>query len=257
MKSLNPIQREAEKKALLRRLFTGAFIMLAFALVFTLFYAFSMNKNKVSFDFDDVNLVQLQDPQENSELAVVETSIGTFEFVLYRDYAPKTVEKFVDRANAGEYNGKYINVVQDSVYFIAGGDIDGNYDGEQSKKDLIENEVTPDLWPFKGAICSISAKDGYGGFRIIGVNSIEFTEEFTDEMRAIDGNPEILEGFIENGGVPNFSQQYTVFGQVVSGMDVFEAITKVAVNNEDDLKPVEDIQIISVTIGEYHSEAAE
>ena len=210
-----------------------------------------MKKNKVSFDFENVNLVQLQEPQEGQEMAIVKTSLGDFSFVLYRDYAPNTVAKFVDRVNAGEYENRYVNVVQDGVYFIAGGDIDGNYEGEKKKSDLIKNEYSADLWPFKGAICSISAKDGYGGFRFIGVNSVEYTEEFIGEMRSVGGNEDILNGFIDNGGVPNFSQQYTVFGQVVSGMDVFEAISKVAVTDEKNLKPAEDVIIYSITMDEY------
>lgn len=256
MESYNPIQRAAQRKALLKRCMTGAFILMAFAIVFSVFYAFTFaGESGPSFDYENVNLVQLQEPEEGTECAIVETTLGTFEFILYREYAPNTVAKFVDRANAGEYNGKYVNVVQNGVYFIAGGDENGAYDGEKSKKDLIENEYTPDLWPFKGAICSISAKEGYGGMRMMGVNSVEFTEEFIDEMRAIEGNQDILNGFIDNGGIPNFSQQYTIFGQVVRGMDVFEAVTKVAVNNEEELKPVEPVQIISVTISEYKKDA--
>ncbi len=251
MNEYNPIQRQAEKRALIKRLVTGVVLLTVIAIVFTVFYALAMKKNKVSFDFENVNLVQLQEPQEGQEMAIVKTSLGDFSFVLYRDYAPNTVARFVDRVNAGEYENRYVNVVQDGVYFIAGGDIDGNYEGEKKKSDLIKNEYSADLWPFKGAICSISAKDGYGGFRFIGVNSVEYTEEFIGEMRSVGGNEDILNGFIDNGGVPNFSQQYTVFGQVVSGMDVFEAISKVAVTDEKNLKPAEDVIIYSITMGEY------
>ena len=44
------------------------------------------------------------------------------------------------------------------------------------------------------------------------------------------------------GGTPHLDGQYTVFGEVVSGLDVVEAIQQVATDTND--RPVEDVQII-------------
>ena len=44
------------------------------------------------------------------------------------------------------------------------------------------------------------------------------------------------------GGTPHLDGQYTVFGEVVSGLDVVEAIQQVATDTND--RSVEDVQII-------------
>jgi peptidyl-prolyl cis-trans isomerase B (cyclophilin B) len=48
------------------------------------------------------------------------------------------------------------------------------------------------------------------------------------------------------GGTPHLDGQYTVFGEIVEGMDVVEAIQGVAVDKND--RPLEDIRILKVTV---------
>ena len=59
----------------------------------------------------------------------------------------------------------------------------------------------------------------------------------------------------EKGGVPNFSQQMTVIGQIYSGMDVAEKLAQLETNDIGVYKfPKEDVLINSVTISTYSSE---
>lgn len=48
------------------------------------------------------------------------------------------------------------------------------------------------------------------------------------------------------GGTPHLDGQYTVFGEVVSGMDVIEKIEKSQTNSQD--RPLDDIRIISMKV---------
>ncbi|NND14826.1 MAG: peptidylprolyl isomerase [Eudoraea sp.] len=48
------------------------------------------------------------------------------------------------------------------------------------------------------------------------------------------------------GGIPHLDQNYTVFGEVVTGMDVVDSIAKVKTNDRD--RPVEDVRIISARL---------
>ncbi|MFC7357363.1 peptidylprolyl isomerase [Jejudonia soesokkakensis] len=48
------------------------------------------------------------------------------------------------------------------------------------------------------------------------------------------------------GGTPHLDQNYTVFGEVVDGLEVIDAIAKVETNNLD--RPLDDVRIISVRI---------
>ena len=44
------------------------------------------------------------------------------------------------------------------------------------------------------------------------------------------------------GGTPHLDGQYTVFGEVVSGLDVVDAIQQVTTDTND--RPIEDVRII-------------
>lgn len=59
-------------------------------------------------------------------------------------------------------------------------------------------------------------------------------------------NAEIAKDYATVGGTPNLDGQYTVFGEVLEGMDVVEKMQNAATDRND--RPVEDIKIISARI---------
>lgn len=58
--------------------------------------------------------------------------------------------------------------------------------------------------------------------------------------------PEQVEAYTTVGGTPHLDGAYTVFGEVVEGMDVVDSIQKVKTNRSD--RPEEDIVIKKVTV---------
>ncbi len=58
--------------------------------------------------------------------------------------------------------------------------------------------------------------------------------------------PEQIEAYSTVGGTPFLDNQYTVYGEVVEGMDVVAAIEQVATGAGD--RPVEDVRIVKATV---------
>lgn len=57
---------------------------------------------------------------------------------------------------------------------------------------------------------------------------------------------EMIDAYTTVGGAPHLDGQYTVFGEVISGMDTIEKIEKVARDRND--RPLEDVRILSMKV---------
>lgn len=85
--------------------------VLAGIITVTAFSGCSMLGNQTTnalgtYDFTQMDLVQLNKPSEGQDVAVIETNLGTITAVLYAEFAPKTVANFKKRAEEGFYDGK-------------------------------------------------------------------------------------------------------------------------------------------------------
>jgi len=162
------------------------------------------------------------------EIAVVETSMGTFEILLYRADAPKTVENFVRLSQKGYYNGIIFHRVAKG-FVIQTGDPTGTGSGGRSiwGKEF-EDELNPD---------TPSYKEGY----VKGVVA----------MANRGPNTNTSQFFILLNDAPRLPHNYTIFGKVVKGMDVVERIGQVPITPQlgpNDGRPLKNIVIKKITI---------
>ena len=211
-----------------------------------------------TYDFTQMNLVQLDKPAEGQDVVVIETNVGTLTAVLYTEYAPNTVANFKKRAEEGFYDGKPFFALQKGIYAITGASNDEGTEGVTEDGKFIQNECSVDLWPFKGAMLAYSGNQGYADSRFFFTGAIEITEDNKAELRGYTNQEtsaqvipdELINAFEKRGSVPGFGGSYTVFGQVINGFDVLD---KILWTDSDDKnkKPLEELKIIKVTMDTY------
>ena len=144
--------------------------VLAGIITVTAFSGCSMLGNQTTnalgtYDFTQMDLVQLNKPSEGQDVAVIETNLGTITAVLYAEFAPKTVANFKKRAEEGFYDGKPFFALQKGIYAITGASNDEGTEGVTDDGKFIENECSVNLWPFKGALLGYSSQQGYSDSR--------------------------------------------------------------------------------------------
>lgn len=156
----------------------------------------------------------------------METNKGNIELELNTNIAPKTVENFLKLTNAGFYNGvKFHRVIKD--FMIQTGD-------PQSKDDKLMN-----AW-------------GTGG------PGYKFDDEITDAATYKTGYKRGVLAMANSGANTNGSQffimhkdvplppNYTIFGKVISGIEVVDLIANVKTAGAD--RPVEAVVINKITV---------
>jgi len=142
----------------------------------------------------------LREPEVN-EIAVLETSLGVIEIELDRGEAPVTVDNFVAYVEEGFYDGLVFHRVIRGFMIQGGGfQPDGTW---KEGHDPIGNEARNGLKNERGAIAMARTSDPDSATSQFFINTVK--------NRGLDyPNPD--------------GHGYAVFGRVVEGMDVVDAI---------------------------------
>ncbi len=94
-------------------------------------------------------------------------------------------------------------------------------------------------------IRSLQAKGDTAALRVLQEKLIAETEA-TVAAHPLTLTPEMEQEYVNVGGTPHLDGTYTVFGEVLEGMDVIDKIEKVETDSAD--RPVEDVKIISMEV---------
>lgn len=149
----------------------------------------------------------------------IETNKGTIVFETYDVDAPKTVQNFVTLAEKGFYNGLIFHrVIKD--FMIQGGDPTGTGMGGPGYK--FEDELNPSAPSYKA---------GYARGVVAMANS--------------GPNTNGSQFFIMHKDVP-LPHNYSIFGKVISGIEVVDAIASTNTNPSD--RPIADVIMSKVTV---------
>ena len=207
--------------------------------------AYAINNPNASFP-------QLTTDIADNEAAVkIKTSQGDITIKLFPEEAPLAVENFLSHAKEGYYDGIIFHRVING-FMIQGGDPEGNGTGGQSiwagKDDSIDagngfkNEISAFLYNIRGALAMANAgADTNGSQFFINQNPADASGQLSSGKTP----GKIIEAY-KNGGNPSLDGGYTVFGQVIEGMDVVDKIASSETDSND--KPTSDITINSIEI---------
>jgi cyclophilin family peptidyl-prolyl cis-trans isomerase len=136
---------------------------------------------------------------------VIETDHGTIEIALDEAKAPKTVENFLSYVDAKHYDGTIFHRVIKG-FMAQGGGYDESYE-KRPVRDPVQNEADNGLKNTRGTVAMARTSDPHSATAQFFVNLVD-------------------NGFLDHSEKSASGWGYTVFGNVVRGMDVVDAIAK-------------------------------
>jgi cyclophilin family peptidyl-prolyl cis-trans isomerase len=201
-----------------------------------------------------------QTPNSSSRTLVeVRTELGTMVIALYNE-TPEHRDNFLKLVREGAYNGLLFHQVIKG-FIIQGGDPDsrdakpGEALGMGGADHTLPAEIVPGLVHTRGALAAVRSGVGVNpekrsnAMQFYIVDGRTYTAEELDRVAqrsARLGEPvtytqENKLAYARDGGAPQLDGAYTVFGQVVDGEAVIDAIVAVACDGRD--RPMEDIRM--------------
>jgi cyclophilin family peptidyl-prolyl cis-trans isomerase len=159
--------------------------------------------------------------KNNMHIITIQTNMGAIKFQTYDADAPKTVQNFITLANKGFYNNLIFHRVIKG-FMIQGGDPNGNGAGGPGYQ--FEDELNPSTDSYKA---------GYKKGIVAMANA------------GPDTNGSQFFIMLEDYSLPN---NYTIFGKVIEGQNVVDAIGAAKTDSND--KPLTPVAMESVAVQE-------
>jgi cyclophilin family peptidyl-prolyl cis-trans isomerase len=163
-----------------------------------------------------------------AEIVVMETSMGAIEIEMYRNDAPRTVDNFVKLTEQKYFDGVTFHRVAKGFVIQAGDPTGTGSGGKSIYGSTFEDELNP---------AAPSFRTGYVRGTVAMANS--------------GPNTNTSQFFIVLQDAPRLPKAYTIFGRVVSGMDVVDKIGAVEITpgmGANDGRPKSDVTILSARV---------
>mgnify|MGYP003466616491 FL=1 len=205
--------------------------------------------------------VEAPTPQENKEetkeittMVLISTNYGDMKAILYNE-TPLHRDNFIKLVKEGYYDGTLFHRVIDG-FMIQGGDPDSKTAkpkqmlGQGGPGYTIPAEFKQELIHKKGALAAarmgdnVNPQKASSGSQFYIAQGKRYTSEELNMLQARMGkqfNQTQKDAYVNEGGVPFLDYEYTVFGQVIEGLEVIDKIAKVQKDRYD--RPVEDVKM--------------
>lgn len=190
---------------------------------------------------------------------LIKTSLGDITIALYNE-TPLHRDNFIKLVNEKYYDGVLFHRIIQG-FMIQTGDPEsksakpGQMLGNGGPGYTIPAEFVPGLIHKRGAVAAARMGDQVNpmkessGSQFYIVDGKTFPYEQLEMMRTLDGQPftqSQKSTYSSIGGAPHLDGAYTVFGEVVSGLEVVDKIAAQTKDQRD--RPLTDISIVEVTI---------
>ncbi len=192
---------------------------------------------------------QAKKKKSKETLVRIETNKGNMTLKLYDDI-PHHSENFKKLIEEGFYDGTLFHrVIPD--FMIQGGDPDsknaseGQMLGSGDIGYKVPAELTPTRIHKRGALAMArdnNPEKASSGCQFYIVEGKTYTEDVLRDIARKNGQeytPEQIQTYVTEGGTPFLDMNYTVFGELVEGWDVLDAISTVP--RDANNRPTEDI----------------
>jgi cyclophilin family peptidyl-prolyl cis-trans isomerase len=176
---------------------------------------------------------------------LIHTDMGDIKVALYND-TPKHRDNFVKLVNEGFYNGSPFHRVIKG-FMVQGG---GAPAGKAEVTYRVPAEILPNHFHKKGALAAarmgdqVNPKKESSGSQFYLVQGEKYTDAQLTQFEAQMGKkftPEQRTAYTTVGGTPHLDAGYTVFGEVIEGLDVIDKIAAVQTGGGD--KPVKELKM--------------
>lgn len=190
---------------------------------------------------------------------LLKTSMGDITIALY-DETPLHKENFIKLVNDKYYDGVLFHrIIQN--FMIQTGDPEsknakaGQMLGNGGPGYTIPAEFVPECYHKRGAVAAarmgdnVNPKKESSGSQFYIVDGQVFNTAILNrviQMTKKTFSQEQINTYTSIGGAPHLDGDYTVFGEVISGMEVVDKIAAQAKDGRD--RPVQDIKIISAEV---------
>lgn len=188
--------------------------------------------------------------QQKETVVVIETSMGTMKAKLFND-TPLHRDNFIKLVNEGWYNGSPFHRVINN-FMIQGGQ---NADGRLDPGYTVPAEFRENHFHKKGALCAarqgdqVNPKKASSGSQFYIVQGQVFDDQklalYEDRLGKVFSATQ-RQAYKTVGGTPHLDGDYTVFGEVIEGLDIVDKIAAVKTGYMD--VPVEPVIINKITI---------